>query len=489
VRRLGFVVVVFLLASAAGAHAAADLLVGVTEDGLKTEPEAALADARKLGLGAFRITLRWRPGLTEPTEEQAAELERATRGASRIEIVLSVYGERAAHAPTTQVRQDAYCGFLAEIVRRYKRIRNVAIWNEPNKTFFWSPQFNPDGSSAAPVAYAELLGRCWDVLHDARSDVKVIAPSTSPRGNDNPEAASNVSHSPTKFVRELGRAYRESGRDTPLFDVVGHHVHALHSAERPWRAHPGTGITQGDLAKLERTLADAFAGTRQPVPGRCIEGRCVPIWWLEVGFQTKPDPAKASLYTGLEISPRPVPDSTGEVELEPLPDSRSLAPDQATQLVSALRLAYCQPHVEGFFNFLLWDEERLEGWQSAPFWYDRTPKGSFDALRGAIEEVTNREVDCAELNAASREEATAVPAETTDGPGETTAGPRGTTAGPGETTVDPDGTAAPPDEESDDGTFSASTLAAGAAGAILLAGAGLLYVLRRRRGGGSDGSR
>jgi hypothetical protein len=460
VRRFCLVVVVSLLASATAAHAEADLLVGVTEDGLKTEPEAALADARELGLGAFRITLRWRPGLTEPTEEQAAELEGAIRGASEIEIVLSVFGERAVHAPTTEARRNEYCGFLAQIARRYDRIRNVAIWNEPNKTFFWSPQFNPDGSSAAPAAYAELLARCWDVLHDVRADVKVIAPSTSPRGNDNPQATSNISHSPIKFVRELARAYRESGRDAPLFDVVGHHVHALHAAERPWRAHPGSAVTQGDLAKLERTLADAFAGTRQPVPGRCIDRKCVPVWWLEAGFQTTPDEDKGSLYAGVEISPRPLPDSTGDVELEPLPDSGTLAPDQATQLVSALRLAYCQPHVEAFFNFLLWDEERLEGWQSAPYWYDRTPKGSFDVLRDTIEDVRDGDVECAELNAASREEATGVP----------------------------DGAAIPTDD-SNGGTVSASILAAGAAGAVLLAGAGLVFLLRRRGRGGSDDSR
>ena len=35
------------------------------------------------------------------------------------------------------------------------------------------------------------------------------------------------------------------------------------------------------------------------------------------------------------------------------------APDQASQLATALRLAYCQPRVEAFFNFLLVDEPSL----------------------------------------------------------------------------------------------------------------------------------
>jgi hypothetical protein len=444
VRRLFLVLVASLLASAGAAQAKPGLVVGVTEDGLKTEPEAALQDARRLGIGAFRITLRWRPGLTAPTPAQAAELQRATGGAGAVSIVLSVFGERAVDAPTTEGRREEYCGFLAEVVRRYERIRNVAIWNEPNKTYFWRPQFNSDGTSAAPGAYAALLARCWDVLHETRANVRVIAPSTSPRGNDNPDAISNVSHSPTRFVRELGRAYRDSGRDSPIFDIVGHHVHAIHSTERPWRVHPGSSVTQGDLDKLEEALTKAFAHTAQPVPGQCVQGKCVPVWWLEAGFETTPDQSKSPLYAGVELTPRPLPDFLGDVKLDPLPDSRTLAPDQATQIVSALRLAYCQPHVEAFFNFLLWDEQRLEGWQSAPFWFDRTPKGSYPAFRDTIRAVNARAVDCAAFQGIA-----------------------------GVPTAD--------DENSANDRFAPSLLALGGAGLALFAGSVLAYLLSRRR--------
>ena len=471
-------VVVLFLVPAGAARAEPNLLVGVTEDGLKIEPDAALEDARDLGIGAFRITLRWRPGLSEPTAAQKAELSRATEDASGVTIVLSVFGERAVHAPTTEALRDEYCGFLSEIVRAYDRIRYVTIWNEPNKTFFWSPQFSSDGSSAAPAAYQALLARCWDVLHDTRSGINVIAPSTAPRGNDNPEAVSNVSHSPTRFVRELGRAYRESGRDAPMFDVVGHHVHGIHSAERPWRAHPGSGVTQGDLDKLEQAFSDAFAGTAQPVPGRCVEGRCVPVWWLEVGFQTEPDQNKASLYQGFEISPRPLPDSVGDVELDPLPDGGSLAPDQATQLVSALLLAYCQPHVEAFFNFLLWDEQRLEGWQSAPFWADRTPKGSYDALRDAIREVSDGEVECTEFRRTTvAERARAERLEAPPPASPVAPAP----SSPSPVAPAPSSPAPVPTQEVDSEGFPSWLVPAGAVGAVLIGGGSLVYLLRRRR--------
>jgi hypothetical protein len=481
-RRLSSLVVAFLLACPGAAQAKPGLLVGVTEDGLKFEPAAALEDARDLGFGAFRITLLWRPGLTEPTAAQAAELDRATGRAADVDIVLSVFGERAVYAPTTAARQDEYCGFLEQIVRRYEPIRYVSIWNEPNKTFFWTPQFNPDGSSAAPQGYAALLARCWDVLHQARSDVQVIAPTTAPRGNDNPNAVSNVSHSPTAFVRELGRAYRASGRDAPIFDVVGHHVHAIHSAERPWRKHPGSGVTQGDLEKLQAAFSAAFGGTAQPVPGRCVNGKCVPVWWLEAGYQTKPDRVKASLYTGFEISPRPLPDSTGGVMLETLPDSSSLAPDQATQIVSALRLAYCQPHVEAFFNFLLWDEQRLEGWQSAPYWFDRTPKGSFAAFRRAIREVSEGDVECDRVDRAV--EQAQVEVEQRMRRARARMGRDGRAAGDSAEEF-PDGgaaarTPAARGERDGDGV-PGWVLATAAAGAVLIAGGGVAYAVRRRR--------
>jgi hypothetical protein len=478
-RRLSLFVVVLLLGCAGAAQAEPGLLVGVTEDGLKFEPDAALDDARELGIGAFRITLRWRPGLAEPTAAQTEELDRATAGPSDVAVVLSVFGERAVYAPTTEGRQNEYCSFVEEIVRRYQRIRSVSIWNEPNKTFFWTPQFNPDGSSAAPRAYAALLARCWDALHQARSDIRVIAPTTAPRGNDNPNAVSNVSHSPTAFIRELGRTYRESGRDAPIFDVVGHHIHGMHSAERPWRKHPGTGVTQGDLDKLQKALSAAFAGTAQPVPGRCVNEKCVPVWWLEAGYQTKPDKAKASLYTGFEISPRPLPDSTGEVTLEPVPDSNSLAPDQATQIVSALRLAYCQPHVEAFFNFLLWDEQRLEGWQSAPYWFDRTPKGSFAAFRRAIREVAEGDVECDRVDRALEEADAAVERRRTGRSGGPAADPPARES-PAPQRSDGESAAKAPGEQDEDGVPGWLLLTA-ATGAALLVGGGAAYAWRRRQ--------
>ena len=42
------------------------------------------------------------------------------------------------------------------------QIKDVVIWNDPNDQAFWAPQYNADGSSAAPPTTrrcSPLLGR------------------------------------------------------------------------------------------------------------------------------------------------------------------------------------------------------------------------------------------------------------------------------------------------------------------------------------------
>ena len=127
-----------------------------------------------------------------------------------------------------------------------------------------------------------------------------------------------------------------------------------------------------------QSLDKAFGATAQPVPGDCERPRCPTIWYLEAGYQTAPGARKRSLYTGQENEPQPISDD-----------------EQARQIVDGVRLAFCQPHVEAFFNFMLWDERALRGWQSGPFWADRTPKRSYAAFRRAFAEAKRGDVDCA----------------------------------------------------------------------------------------------
>ena len=86
----------------------------------------------------------------------------------------------------------------------------------------------------------------------------------------------------------------------------------------------------------------------------------------------------------------------GEIEFPgPSPLATSRAPDQATQLRYAVRLAYCQPYVGAIFNFLLRDEADLAGWQSGVVWADGTRKGSFGPLASVVAEANTDATSCA----------------------------------------------------------------------------------------------
>jgi hypothetical protein len=311
--------------------------------------------------------------------------------AAGLRIVVTVYG-RAVDAPVDAAGRESYCAYVRDLLSRFPTINDVVIWNEPNLGFFWQPQFNADGTSAAPAAYEALLARCWDVLHAFRPGVNLVM-TTSPSGNDDPNAASNVSHSPGSFIRDMGGAYRVSGRTQPLFDTVGHNPYGMSSAEPPWAQHLAPShIGEGDLDRLIQALDDGFGGTAQPVPGHC--GRsgptpsCVPIWYLETGFQTVPDAAHQQDYTGHENDDQPVPDTTA-----------SGGPTQSTQITDGIELAYCQPYVTAYSNFLLVDEPDLARWQSGVLWADGSRKTSYGALKSVIGAVDAGSVKCAQFTA------------------------------------------------------------------------------------------
>jgi hypothetical protein len=364
------------LAVAAPVRAGTPLITGVDDDELKWEadPAPTLAIMRDLGVQAVRVTVTWRAGESRLSSWNQHVLDRVLGAAWGLRVVVAVYG-LPDDAPLAAAERDAYCGAVADLLRRYPQLDDVVIWNEPNSSTFWRPQFAPDGSSAAPAAYEALLARCWDVLHAVRSDVNVIAAS-APRGNDRPGAAA-PSHSPGAWYRELGRAYRTSGRARPIFDTLGHNAYPDTSAERPWAQHASTSIGEGDYAKLMAVLQAAFGGTGQRLPG---EGR-VRIWYMEQGFQSVVPPAQLPFYSGRETDRFALAASDG-------------APDEGTQIADAVELASCQPAVGAVFNFELADEPSLAGWQSGLLWADGTRKPAYDSFKQAIQAVAAGQVDC-----------------------------------------------------------------------------------------------
>ena len=372
----------------AATASAGDFVVGVDEDALQWgNPELTTSVAEALGLQAIRISLPWTPGQTQLAPVDAAQLDRAVVASWGLRVVVTVSG-RAEDAPTTEEARNEFCGYVADVVRTHATLNDVVIWSNPNDGGFWQPQFNTDGSSAAPADYEALLATCWDALHAVRPGVNVVAASVSNTTTD-PNTFVLGSHSAADWYVKLGAAYRASGRTAPIFDTLGHTPHPENSAERPWTRHELSGsIGLGDYGKLMEILRQAFGNTAQPLPGRGV----VRIWYLAQGFQTTIDPSKSALYTGIETDPWPLPAWS---DAESNDTGQGPAPDQATQLADSIRTAYCQPGVGAYFNFLLADQPDLAGWQSGVLWADWTPKPSYAALREVVREVESGSVDCA----------------------------------------------------------------------------------------------
>jgi len=390
-KSLPFLVALAALLIVPMAQAGPGLVVGVNDDSPKWKADPVLAAAAAdLGISAYRLTMGWDGSQTSLSGADRAMLDRATRNIHGQRVLLSVFGTPDS-APHSDAARTAYCAYVGAILSSYPTIRTIGIWNEVNKASFWRPQY--DGSkSVAPTEYVKLLAACSS-LRSAFPNV-VLVSSLSPRGNDNPRAVSNVSHSPVKFIAGMGTAVRGLALQGRIFDHFGQNVYGSSSSERPFRTHPhNTDITQGDYAKLMSALTSAFGGTAQPVPG--TQG--VTIWYLETGFQTTIPNEKRSLYSGAENDAHPL----APVMPGPDPgrsDGASAGWDQATQLANAIRLASCQPAVGAFFNFQLADESNLAGWQSGVLWADGTPKPSYAAVKAAIAQVNGGTVDCAAIN-------------------------------------------------------------------------------------------
>jgi len=335
------------------AAAAPGLLLGIDDDSLKWygHTSSLLSIYDSLGLDAVRVTLDWSPGLSFPVGTQRTELQRVANASRRTRIVIAVSGP-AQQPPVDGPSRASYCAFVANILRRYPSIRDVAIWTEPNSSTFWQPQ------KGAAAAYEALLAACWDTLHAVDPGVNVIATSAPHTGAK-------------RWYEDLGKAYRASLRSLRIFDTVGHNAYPETSNEAPSAKHKKGSIDQGDLGRLLAALHKGFDKTAQPVPGQSG----VSVWYMEDGFQTI---SELGLYTGVENDRSPVSEAR-----------------QADQLRAAVELAYCQPAVGAFFNFELRDEPSLSGWQSGVLRPDWSAKPSFAAYAGASDAAHARAIDCA----------------------------------------------------------------------------------------------
>ena len=339
--------------------------VGVVDDSLAqqdrgrepTRPStsrAARASARS------RSRRRGSAGLTAPPPGSLRGTLNAARAAKRahMRLFIVVWNGLGRNTPRDGAEREQFAQFTAAVARAVPSAYAVIVGNEPNLSTFWKPQFGAGGSDAAAKAYENLLARTYDALKDAAPQVRVVGVGLSPRGADRPNGI-RPTHSPTAFIRDLGAAYRASGRKAPLMDAFAIHPYMITSKVPPTVSHPNTTqITIADYPKLVALLDEAFHGTPQ-------RGRTLPILYTEFGVQTTIPQNKLAAY-----------------ETASATEALRVSPElQAAYYRKALALAYCQPTVKGLFIFHTFDEFSLDGWQSGLYYADRTREGQPAALR------------------------------------------------------------------------------------------------------------
>ena len=352
---------------APAASAAPGMVVGAAEDAARTgslvDATTKMNLARLAGFDAIRLTSIWRPGRWAPAESELAALRGASGGAqlTGMRVFLAVY-TNARWTPRTPKRRAQFASYAAQLARSLPGVTDVIVGNEPNLNRFWMPQFDRHGRDTAAPAYVRLLAQTYDALKKVSPDIVVVGGAVSPRGSDNFRLKRHT-HSPTRFILDMGRAYRTSGRKLPLMDALALHPYpdARGSVVRP---HPrSTTIGIGDYGKLVRVLGRAFNGTAQA-------GSTLPIVYAEFGIESKIPRAKRRVYSHLKAKSAKAGVSEGR---------------QAVLYRQALAVAQCQPTVVGVLLFHVTDERDARAWQSGVYYADDTPKSSLRSVRIAAE--------------------------------------------------------------------------------------------------------
>lgn len=325
--------------------------------------KAKLTLFRLAGFSAIRVTSLWLPGQIVPPDSELQILRNVVAAAqlTGVRVYLSVYPPGSRSTPLTPEAREEFAAYLTVLAQQLPSVDDVIVGNEPNLNRFWLPQFNPDGSDAAAPAYLALLARSYDALKAIDPAVRVWGGALAPRGVDRPGTGRDT-HSPVVFLKDLGAAYRASGRALPVMDGLAFHPYADSSGQSPDTPHPrSTRIGLADYDRLIQTLSTAFDGTAQG-------GTTLPILYDEFGVESKIPAGKAGIYSGTEPSTtQPVDEIT-----------------QGQYYGRALQLAFCQPNVTGILFFHSQDEAALPSWQSGVYYTDGTPKSSLYAVRDAL---------------------------------------------------------------------------------------------------------
>jgi hypothetical protein len=226
-------------------------------------------------------------------------------------------GSHKGHTNRPSVKE--YAKWVKAVGARYgDQISIWSLWNEPNASHFLSPQ------RGAPRLYRRLYQAGVKSLRATASNKHdtVLLGETAPRRNRNTTA-------PLTFLRGalcLSASYHRSKRCGKL-DTQGYAHHAYTTRTGPHFHPPAGDVTIGVLSRLTHALDRA--GRAKAIP------RHLKVYLTEFGIQTYPD------------------------KVSGVPQSR-----QAAYLAVSEHIAYTNPRVAEFSQYLMRDDRRLGGFQT-----------------------------------------------------------------------------------------------------------------------------
>ncbi len=364
---------------AVGSASAEPLRYGVADDWPKFHPCGDIwwTSASDIGYQDLRMTVQW--DVDAPTVipfQSSLQMAIDCARLNNIRPILAIYPAKPSAIGSDDQAQNAFASFVGLVGQAFPDVQNFIVGNEPNLNRFWQPQY-VNGHDAAAIDYEHTLAKSYDALKIVRPDSIVWGPAISSRGNDNPNAASNPSHSPVWFIKDMGDAYRASGRWQKLFDEFDLHpyppVQDTDPFSKPFR-WPQAGAA--NLDRIKQALWDAFHGTGQPTvtEGAFVRTapfaapQALPIDLDEVGDQTIVPADKAAAYDGTAENVTAISEA-----------------QQARNHVELAELAACDPAVRSLLYFPLIDDTgNSTGFQSGNLFADFAQKQSYAAMKDKI---------------------------------------------------------------------------------------------------------
>jgi Cellulase (glycosyl hydrolase family 5) len=208
------------------------------------------------------------------------------------------------------------------VAARYgARVDMWSIWNEPNHPEFLGPQYK-NGQPHTPRLYRKLYAAGESAIHGAPggSRDKVLFGETAPIGNVNVV-------SPLAFMRGalcLNKRYKRSGGCKRLrIDGFAHHAYTRRGSPT-FVSEDTDEVSIGTISRLTRAI-DKAAKARAFRGGRGV-------YLTEFGIQSKPDP-----LAGVSLA------------------------RQAEYMAMSERIAYANPRVKAFSQYLLYDDKPRTG--------------------------------------------------------------------------------------------------------------------------------